>query len=380
MKKLKIAFAHRGLTYGGVERWMLEICQNVRNCQVSAVALEGVYFEPKVAKEFFLSRTKIYAPCEMMKGCTRTSSPKEALALACKNADILVVVAGFQNLKNEVWGLDLPIVLVSHGQKNMLRDVKEALPAAHYLATVAQVGLESFPEHLRDTVAVIPNGIDPGRIIPSASKEELKKRLGIPDWQKIVCQIARHGREKNPRAIIQALTALPQEWLGISVGAGPLTDQLLDEAKAYVPGRLIFADPDTPIADILAVSDVCMLASDAECFPLVFLESWFGRVPVVASALPIVKEVNETFGTEMIKEVPLRPSPFELSQAISIPRDENQLDIIKQIANRACDSRITVPIWEQFFGKVMEDWMLPSSTRHFAMAERVTEAEVRATW
>lgn len=383
--KPRIVFAHRGLTYGGVERWMLEFLQQAKKFEVKALALDGAYYEPKVGDEFWTSGVKIYSPHEMPEEEGRlfkTKTAKEALQQACQCADLLVVVAGFNDLRNNLWGLDLPIVLVSHGaSSSMAKTVKDALPAIHYMATVCEAGLKTYPLTLRDQVAIIPNGINPQRAVSTQDPLDLTKLFEISNSQKVVCQIARQAKEKNPRAIIQALSALPEGWVGISVGSGPLIEQMIEEAKAYVPGRLFFAREDSNVADILAISDVCLLASDTECFPLVMLEAWFSKTPLVVTEFPTVKDLYSRFGTLFFR-VPLRPTPTELSHAIQIAEsvDYKVLDKIEEFARKNHDSSITVPIWEDYFEKVIEDWKRPTSDRHFELIQRTSEEEVSQLW
>lgn len=380
MEKPKIAFAHLGITYGGVERWILEIAQNVEKFEVHSLALSGSYFEPKVAREFHSSKIKIFGPGEMDSKCYKTSSAKHALRRACRDADILLAVAGFEDLRNNLWGLSKPVVLVSHGTSSSLANmVKEALPAVQYLSTVAHAGLKSYPEHLRDSVAVIPNGISSDRLIPSASREDLRKVFGLEEGNKVVCQIARHGAEKNPRALIQAVSALPKEWIGVSVGIGPLTERLAEEARSYAPNRIIFAKEDTPIGDVLAISDSCILASDTECFPLVYLECWLTKTPLIVAEVETVKHIYQSLG-RMFQRVPLRPTPQELAHCILSPRDEAHLDKIKEIAEKNFLSRRTVPVWEIYLEKVLEDWKLPTSNRSYERLQRVPQEEISKLW
>ncbi len=134
-----------------------------------------------------------------------------------------------------------------------------------------------------DKVRVIHNGlpdIGPGQIaIPAAEPPQL-------------VMVARFAEPKDHRTLIRALSGLiDQSWNLVLVGDGPLRndiERLVDEEG--LEDRVAFMGSRKDVPDILAKSQLFILSSKREGFPLSTLEGMRAGMPVLASDVGGVSE------------------------------------------------------------------------------------------
>jgi L-malate glycosyltransferase len=156
------------------------------------------------------------------------------------------------------------------------------------IAVQRQLVLEGVPEH---KTAVVYNGLDLQRVTPSGrERADVVAELGLAgsENQRFVTLVANmwHPVKDQPtflRAAARVAQAVPDAAF-VLAGEGELKTGISDLAlslglknKALFPGRC------DRIADLLQISDVCVLSSRAEGFSNSILEYMAAGKPVVAT-------------------------------------------------------------------------------------------------
>jgi glycosyltransferase involved in cell wall biosynthesis len=228
----------------------------------------------------------------------RAQSLPDAVAQSCVGADVLIAW-GMTNLAKFLPPLSIPVVLVAHC------DVPASGPitgATHYVG-VSRRALRHFlgsdpavPRH------VVFNGAEPHRIRPANGRPWMRAQWGFAT-DSIVCgNLARHAPEKNPEALLRALPYLPERYVAVYYGDDPKhwgqpLPALAALAKQLgVAHRVRFLSPTDQIGDVLAGLDVFTLLSRREANSLGLLEAFLAGVPVVATEVGAVLELEAEAG------------------------------------------------------------------------------------
>jgi phosphatidylinositol alpha-1,6-mannosyltransferase len=144
-----------------------------------------------------------------------------------------------------------------------------------------------------DKIALISNGVDPGKFSPRPRRPDLVARHALAGKQ-VLLTVGRLYARKGMDRVIESLPLLRQTFpdlVYLVVGEGPYRQDLVSLASRLgVADRLILAGavPDGELADYYALGDAFIMANrtlpdgDTEGFGLVFLEANACGVPVIA--------------------------------------------------------------------------------------------------
>jgi glycosyltransferase involved in cell wall biosynthesis len=174
------------------------------------------------------------------------------------------------------------------------------------------------------TTVVIRNGIDVrGR--PLARPETEPARI---------VSVGRLQAPKDPLTLVRALAELEGRAFHASfVGDGPERREVESEiARLGLSDAVELAGRRPDVPEILAASQVFVLASRSEGFPMAVLEAMAAGLPVVASRVGGLDEIVDTGETGLL----VRPGdPSELARAIARLLDEPGLRARMGAAGRA---------------------------------------------
>lgn len=147
-----------------------------------------------------------------------------------------------------------------------------------------------------ERIRVIPNGVDK-KLLHVRDKKECRRRLGLPQGDRILVTVAHLGHRKGHHEVIQALKGLPEDVKLVIVGGAAQggTPEILEEAaskggvrdRLILPGRQKYED----IPLYFSAGDASVLASYREGCPNAVLESLACGTPVVASDVGAVRDI-----------------------------------------------------------------------------------------
>jgi glycosyltransferase involved in cell wall biosynthesis len=165
---------------------------------------------------------------------------------------------------------------------------------AFWLSNAIVVNAEAVREFLtkqgfdNNKIHTVYNSLDLERLNPTQSREASLAEFGLPADKKLITIVAnlRH-KVKNQEMFLRAAQRVRQKYTNaafVLAGEGELTEEykqlttILDiEGDVYFTGRC------AKVADLLAVSDICVLSSLAEGFSNSILEYMAASRPVVAT-------------------------------------------------------------------------------------------------
>ncbi|MGH2682526.1 MAG: glycosyltransferase [Actinomycetota bacterium] len=147
-------------------------------------------------------------------------------------------------------------------------------------------------------VVTIPNGVDPRRMMPTKSREEIRRALGIASRSGVLVSLGALTWEKDPLAHLDVSTRVARERsdvVHLVIGGGPMLQSVqtaIDERG--LRGRVLLVGPRRDVPDLLAAGDVLVFASRSdgmEGMPASVIEAGMAGLPVAAYSVAGVSEV-----------------------------------------------------------------------------------------
>jgi len=179
-----------------------------------------------------------------------------------------------------------------------LKQCAEALSGAAAVIAVS-TGLAEEAARLgadKRGVYYIPNGVDK-RLFHPRNTRECRRKVGLPEEERLLVTIAHLGHRKGHHEVIRALGGLPADVCLVLVGGsaqGGTPRSILAVAReAGVENRIILVGPQPHerIPLYLCAADVAVLASYREGCPNMVLESLACGTPVVATRVGAVPDI-----------------------------------------------------------------------------------------
>lgn len=149
----------------------------------------------------------------------------------------------------------------------------------------------------RDKIVVIPNGINVKDFDIGYSKEECRKKLGLPLNDEIILFLGKVSSHKGPDVLVKAMPKIIKEVPDaklVLVGSGGMREELESACKQLgVENYVNFAGfvEENLKPFFYRAADVFVLPSvmTSEVFPIVFLEASASGLPMVVSDLDTFK-------------------------------------------------------------------------------------------
>lgn len=145
-----------------------------------------------------------------------------------------------------------------------------------------------------EAFTVVHHGLDEPAPLLAAPEGDVRRRYGLGSRRVVLCVGAKRPH-KNQELLVRAASALPEDVVVVLAGhPEPYDAELRALAEQLgVDGRLVFADW-VPEADLEALWDMAACAAfptRAEGFGFPVLEALQRGLPVVASDLPVFREI-----------------------------------------------------------------------------------------
>ena len=137
-------------------------------------------------------------------------------------------------------------------------------------------------------IMTVYNGLELSRVTPSTTRAQALLLFGLPDNRPLITIVANMRHEiKNHRMFIRMAQRVHEAFPTagfVLAGEGELTDEVkAHAASSGLANDTFFIGRCDNIAELLSVSDICVLTSRAEGFSNSILEYMAASVPVVAT-------------------------------------------------------------------------------------------------
>ncbi len=146
-------------------------------------------------------------------------------------------------------------------------------------------------------IEIVHNAIHAGGQAPDAAETAaLRARLGIPEKRPVVLIVGRLSREKDHRALLEAVHRLRGELDPhlLIVGDGPERGRIEAQIRALGMDGAVTFTGQTPSAEpYYALAGVAVLSSISEGSPNALLEAMAFRAPIVATNVGGIPEIVE---------------------------------------------------------------------------------------
>jgi glycosyltransferase involved in cell wall biosynthesis len=231
--------------------------------------------------------------------------------------------------------------------------------------TVNSVGMfceySRYPANYSSRIRHIPHGFD--QKMTPLSKTEARKRLNLPGNVQLLGSVARLHPTKRLDAAIRILGGQPSWHLAL-VGQGPQEQELrLLAAEMNATQRVHFVGEMAPelIGDFLACLDVFVFPTQAETFGLAAVEAASAGIPVVATDLPVLREVLSYEGKPAALLVDASDDQ-KLADAVSRVLTDNNLRRDLAESAKGLSSRYSVSAMIDEYERMLASLHSPQST------------------
>ena len=174
-----------------------------------------------------------------------------------------------------------------------------------------------YPTGYKKRLRRIVHGVD--YTPPTASRDQTRLKFDISQDRQVILTCARLSPQKSLETVIAAMPGIPEAQFVIA-GDGPRRSELEKQAnEAGVAQRVRFLGHVNPteLPNLYAASDLFAFPSVWETFGLAAVEAAIQGLPVVASALPVSREVMETGSVDSPAEFVESWEPDDWATAIN---------------------------------------------------------------
>ncbi|MFC1991160.1 glycosyltransferase family 4 protein [Chloroflexota bacterium] len=190
---------------------------------------------------------------------------------------------------SEHGGVYFPSILHNYVLKMVLRNANSVIALTEDMR-------EEMRKIFNRDIKVVPNGIDLEKF-DGLPKNEMRDKLQFKPDEKLVIFVGRFRPEKGVEYLIKAMEIVSQSDCSsrlILAGEGPeeenlksLTEQLKLRGCVEFVGQI----PNKKVPEYLAVSDIFVLPSLSEGFPLVLLEAMASGLSIVTTRVTSLPEI-----------------------------------------------------------------------------------------
>lgn len=251
------------------------------------------------------------------------------------------------------------IVCVSHS--NWPLNCIAVQDDSDFLTAVSQAAKSGYRENTTKPIEVLQNGVDIDRVVPVIGRTAFRDKYKIGQDDIVLTYMGRFSNEKNPLAAAQAAYHMGKQFTALYVGGGDPTpgktdEEWLPELERVSGGQYRFVGQLDNVGDALAASDVLINASNNEGFCLAIAEAWLAGLPVVATQIGGVPEVEAIHGP-MVTPVPRGATSDVLAGAVAKSMSYARCSVVDK-ARRVAWNEFTSPAmaerWTQYIEKIYD--------------------------
>ncbi|WP_329108995.1 glycosyltransferase [Micromonospora sp. NBC_01699] len=294
------------LDRGGAETVSLDLCRAIPSTDVrqTFVTLNGR--EGSLADDFRATGAGVtQCPVTPLRTfgprlwrCLRALRPDVVVSHVSLTSAVILLVARFAGVPVRIarmWseGDGRPDTRARRIRRAVLRRLLRRVATDVLGVTTAALALAGPPTGDR-RYRVLYNSVDPSRV-GGWEREAARSRWRLPSDVPVLAYLGRSAPEKNRPFLIEVHRAVrahrPDARLFV-VGPGGADDLLGAYPEIVDDPLVVLAGESDEIASVLAATDVLLLPSRREGLPGVVLEALAAGVPVLATDLPCLREVE----------------------------------------------------------------------------------------
>lgn len=301
----------------GAQRYLLRLAPLLAEHGVHLTLANPPSLESHIAwRDAGLAALELDLPLDRSIRSGNSVSPRKAVREAwgicrvVRDISTLAVDGGFDAiLANSHWiHLDAALAGKRAGIPAILHLHEESVPGfgsrlralavqrASTTVAVSNAVAQGLPDSVRDSVLVVPNGIDTEALQPGhTAARTFRDELGLDDSAVIALAMTRLDPVKRIEDLINAVASLgdPRVTLVIAGSTSGFPDyeaEVRALAAQAAPGRVVFCGHRSDTASMLASADLVVHAGVVEGMPLGLLEAQSCGVPVIAYSVAGVPE------------------------------------------------------------------------------------------
>ncbi len=206
-------------------------------------------------------------------------------------------------------------------------------------------------------IVTIPNAVDGRSLVPARSRSEVRAALGIEDHRPVILSLGALTWEKDPVGHLRVARRVADQipsLVHMLAGDGPLRGHVETEARRLgAEDRTILLGSRDDIADLLAASDLLLLASKSEGMPASLIEAGMLGIPVAAYAISGVPEVVMDGETGAL--VPSGDEEGLAGAVIGLLEDDGRRKDLGAAARNRCRSRFDISAVAPLYTQVYEE-------------------------
>lgn len=262
-------------------------------------------------------------------------------------------------------GIDIPIVTTLHGTDITLVGKDQTFAPVVAYSINHSDGVTAVSESLKkDTyanfeisndISVIPNFIDL-ETFQKHDKNHFRKAIA-PDGESILIHTSNFRKVKRIQDVIRMFDIVRKEQNAklLLIGDGP--ERKMAESLCRELGNcdeVRFLGKQDAIGELLAVSDLFLLPSEAESFGLAALEAMACQVPVISSNAGGIPEINVHGETGFLSEI--GDYKDMAANTLKILKSPELLDTMRANAfakAKTFDAKYIVPMYVEFYEKML---------------------------
>lgn len=208
------------------------------------------------------------------------------------------------------------LICVGHGVcEYTKRWITNAKNVARSFVGVSEEVSKLIEEITGKPCKTIENGVDTDRLIPSSSREELRRLYGIPQDAYVIGYTGRTTSEKNMDMLIEAMSYIPNGYLLISGWKSYIDLQSMAKAIG-ISNRFKFIPGMYNVGDALSMMDVYVSCSSNEGFGLSTIEAMMFGLPIACSNVGIVEILSKQYGDIGIETFKPGAPPYVIAKSI----------------------------------------------------------------